>query len=136
MTPTRRCPAAPAAGFTLIEVLIAIVVFAIGLLAMSMVVPLGTGRVTAAGQQTRAGALVAESAEELLTLPYDHDDLTAGTHDDDANPHDGQYFVRWTVEEDQPVADCKRVTVRAARGSAAGPAEAQVVIVAPRSGGI
>lgn len=136
---TTRSPARAGAlrdrGFTLIEVLIALVIFATGMLALALCVPMATKRIVKAGTQTRASSLASETAEELLTVPYGHGDLTAGTHDDPTNPHDGVYFVRWVVEDDQPLANCKRITVKVARRSATAAPEAQIVVVTPLSGG-
>ncbi|MFM7231428.1 MAG: prepilin-type N-terminal cleavage/methylation domain-containing protein [bacterium] len=125
----------PAAGFTLIEVLIALTVFATGMLAMALTIPMATDRVMAAGTQTRASSIASETAEELLTEPYGSGTLSDGTHDDPANPHDGLYHVRWVVEEDEPTDDCKRITVTVARRSPSAPPEARLVIVTARSGG-
>ncbi len=122
-------------GFTLIEVAIAMLIFAIGALALAVCVPLGTNKIGKAGQQTQASILASERAEQLLITPYDHGDLTAGTHDDPANPQEGVYYVRWVVEANQPITGCKRVTVKVARGAAGNTPQAQVVVVNPESGG-
>lgn len=124
-----------ARGFTLIEMLVALIVFAVGALALAVCIPLGTNRIGKSGQQTRASALVSERAEQLLVTPFDHGDLTAGTHDDPANPQDGVYYVRWIVEDDQPITKCKRITVIVARDGTSNAPEAQVVVVNPESGG-
>jgi prepilin-type N-terminal cleavage/methylation domain-containing protein len=128
-------PAHKIRGFTLIEVMVALIIFAIGLLALALCVPMATKRVVKAGSQTRASSLASEAAEELLTIPYGDGDLTAGTHDDTANPHESVYYVRWVVEDNVPSPNCKRVTVKVARNSASRPAEAQIVIVTTQSGG-
>jgi prepilin-type N-terminal cleavage/methylation domain-containing protein len=139
MTTPRSAPKRPTArdsrGFTLIEVLVALIVFAVGALALAVCIPLGTNKIGKAGQQTRASTLASERAEALLMTPYGHGDLTAGTHDDPANPQDGIYYVRWVVEDNQPITRCKRVTVKVARGAAGNTPQAQVVIVNPESGG-
>lgn len=133
MTP-RPAPALER-GFTLIEVMIALVIFATGLLALALCVPMATNKVTDSGVQTRASAIAAEFAEELLTIPYGNSELTAGTHNDPGNPHDRVYYVRWVVEDDAPAPACKRITVRVARDAVGNPSEATIVIVTPRSGG-
>lgn len=122
-------------GFSLIEVMIALVVFAIGVLALGITIPAATKRVNRAGQQTHASTLAAERAEQLLMTPFDHGDLTAGGHTDPANPSDGVYYVQWNVTDDQPVTNCKRVVVTVSRLSTSNAAEAAVTIVVPKSGG-
>ena len=128
-------PAPHHAGFTLVEVMIALVIFATGMLVLALCVPMATKRIMKSGSQTRSSSLASESAEELLTVPYGDTKLTAGTHDDTANPHDGIYYVRWVVEDDVPLANCKRITVKVARNSAGATPEVQIVVVTPRSGG-
>ncbi|MCC6349875.1 MAG: prepilin-type N-terminal cleavage/methylation domain-containing protein [Candidatus Eisenbacteria bacterium] len=125
----------PRAGFTLIEVMVALVIFAVGVLSLGLVVPAATKRVTKAGVQTRASALAAERAETLLTTPYGHDDLLSGAHTDPENPVDSTYYVRWTVTDDAPIAGCKRVVVSVSKNSVGAKAEAAVTIVCPQSGG-
>ena len=123
------------AGFSLIEVLIAMVVFAIGVLSLGICIPLGTHKIDSAGNQTHAAELAAQRAEALLITPYGDNDLTAGVHTDANNPIDGQYYVDWTVTDDTPVTACKRVVVQVARGGVNGTPDAQVTIVTPKSGG-
>lgn len=125
--PRRRRKAS--AGFTLIEVMIALVVFAVGVLALAITLPLGSKRIVFAGQQTRGSAIAAEQAEEILEMPYGDGDLTAGTHDHPGNPLPGNYHVRWVVTVDQPVAGCKRIVITAARNSVTARPEATLTIV-------
>ena len=125
----------PQAGFTLIEIMFAMVIFGIGVMALMACVPMASKRIMSSGAQTRASSLAAETAEHLLTVPYGNSVITAGTHDDAANPHDGLYYTRWVVEDDTPISSCKRITVTVARGAASNAPQARVVIVSPRSGG-
>lgn len=128
-----RRPAA--AGFTLIELTVAMVVFAVGALALAALIPLGSNRQGQGGQFTRASSLAARACETLLTTPYDDPDLDPGAHDDPANPYLGRYHVHWSVEADQPIAACKRITVTVTRPASNSPALLRVVIVSPQSGG-
>jgi prepilin-type N-terminal cleavage/methylation domain-containing protein len=134
--PGSRTPSGrPQAGFTLIEVLFAIVIFGIGVMAMLLCVPMASNRVMKSGSQTKASSLASETAEELLTVPYGNSSITAGTHNDPANPHDGLYYTRWVVEDDAPLTSCKRITVTVARGAVTNTPVARLVVVTPRSGG-
>lgn len=109
----RSRPGARAArGFTLIEVMVALVVFAVGVLSLAMLIPLGTKGISRSGQTTRASELSVSTMERLLSTPYDDGDLSVGTHNDPGNPYTGSYYVQWVVEGDQPITSCKRITVR------------------------
>ena len=122
-------------GFTLIEIMFAMVVFSVGMLALLMCVPVASKKVMSSGSQTRAASIAAEMAEELLATPYNNSALTAGTHNDPANPHDAIYYTRWVVADNAPIAQCKRVTVTVSRRSVTATPEARIVIITPRSGG-
>src|SRR5262249_53936483 len=141
LPPMKSLPRTPArstrsqAGFTLIEIMFAMVVFAIGIMALMLCVPMSSKRIMRSGAQTRASSLASEAAEELLTRPYGNAQLAPGVHNDPANPPDGLYYTRWPVEEHQPMGPCKRITVPVARGAGPGAPEARIVIVTPQSGG-
>jgi type IV pilus assembly protein PilV len=138
MKTTRSTPRAVrprAAGFSLIEVMVAMVVFAIGILSLAVMVPMGTNRIGKAGKQTHASTLAAMRAEDLLITRYGDADLTAGVHTDTHNPVDGVYYVQWSVTEDSPITSCKKVVVTVSRGSTSGTPEAAVTIVCPAAGG-
>jgi len=122
-------------GFSLIEVMVAMVVFAIGVLSLAVMVPLGSHRIGNAGQQTHASTLAAQRAEILLITKYGDADLTAGVHTDTRNPVDGTYYIQWTVTADSPITSCKKVVIRVSRGSLTNPAQAGVTIVCPAAGG-
>jgi prepilin-type N-terminal cleavage/methylation domain-containing protein len=135
-TPTSRAGSGrPQAGFTLLEIMFAIVIFGIGVMALMLCVPMASKRVMKSGAQTRASSIASEAAEELLTAPYGHSSLTPGTHDDPANPHDGMYYTRWVVENNQPLNSCKRITVTVARGNVTNLPVVRLVVVTPQSGG-
>ena len=123
------------AGFTLVEVLVALMVFVIGILSIAAMMPSGSRSVGRSGDQTRASELASACAERLLSTRYTDANLTAGTHNDPANPYDGRYFVSWSVQDNQPMAQCKRATVDIRWPTALSAPGASVVIVVPRSGG-
>ena len=125
----------PQAGFTLIEVMFAIVIFGVGVMALLLCVPMASKKVMSSGSQTRAAAIASQTAEDLLTVPYGDGSLTSGTHDDPANPHDNLYYTRWVVENNQPLSACKRITITVARGAAGNVPVVRLTIVTPQSGG-
>ena len=129
-----RPAAVRSAGFSLVEVVIALAVFLVGALTLSLVMPMATRRIVTAASQTRASELAADCAEQILVTPWADPDLVAGTHNDPANPHDQTYFVSWAVLDSVPVPNCKRVTVSVAKNSATSGALAQVVVVVPQAG--
>lgn len=85
-------------GFTLIEVLIAMAIFAVGILAVTTMQMRSINQNASARLQTEATNLAADWMEQLLALPYDDPWL------DEANsPYEvqrGSYTVRCTIEED------------------------------------
>ena len=122
------------AGFSLVEVVIALVVFMVGALTLSLVMPMATRRIVTAASQARASELSAECAEQILVTPWSDADLTSGSHNDPANPRERVYYVSWAVKDSVPVPNCKRVTVSVSRNSVSADALAQVVVIVPRAG--
>lgn len=123
----------PERGFGLIELAVAIVVLAIGVLGLAALMPMGTRSAAQSGEVTRASELASAQAEKLLATPYGDPDLTPGAHQATPYPHSGGYYLTWVVEEDQPIASCKRVTVTIRWPSPTAPNKAQLVIVTPRA---
>jgi type IV pilus assembly protein PilV len=90
------------AGFTLIEVMIALAIFAIGILAVSAMQITAINQNSGSRMQTEATAVAEQLIERLMALPYDHDLLSA---DLNRNPHQqtvGAYNVSWTVSTPDP----------------------------------
>lgn len=120
-------------GFTVIEVLIALIVFAIGALSVAALIPAGTKSNTSAGEETRASETGAACVEKLLASPYNSATLTPGGHADPANPYPGSYYVTWNVEENQPINLCKRITVTVRWPLANSANRVRLVAVTPRA---
>ena len=99
-------------GFTLIEVLIAMAIFAVGILALGGLQVTYIGGNASAQMQTEATALGAQVIEQLKSLPFDAAEL-----DSAANPHQppaggsGPYDVQWTVADNTPVNNAKTIDV-------------------------
>jgi len=84
-------------GFTLVEVMIAMAIFAIGILAVAAMQINSINTNAAARMQTEATSVASDAMERLLALPYDHGQLDA---DVSLNPHRqvvGAYTVQWNV---------------------------------------
>lgn len=101
-------------GFTLIEIMVAISVFSIGVLGLATMLPLLKSDVTRSDQRTRAVIIAEETAEWLRGLAYADSSLSAGNHEDVAFDIPN-YELSWTVADNNPIAGVKQVTVIANR---------------------
>ncbi len=108
-------------GFTLVEVMVAMTVLAVGLLAISGMVPTAYTNISASGVDTRALGLAQERLDQLRIEPWTSLALTAGPHAD-AAPAAG-YTRSYVVEDNTPMNEIKRVTV-----TVTGPRGRQVVL--------
>ncbi len=113
-------------GFTLVEMMVALVLFGVGMMALAQTLPQGLSVRDKARRMTVATTMAQEGVERLRDLPFNHADLAGGNHADPANPVDGAYLRRWAVQIDTPVTDMKRVTVTVTFPTAS--ADSQAVI--------
>ena len=97
-------------GFTLIEVLIAITVFAIGVLAVISMQTAAVGSNARAVQITRGVTVAADRIETILSLPYSHADLTAAGSPHTATAQD--FTLSWTVTDNSPIIGVKRIALQ------------------------
>jgi type IV pilus assembly protein PilV len=105
-------------GFTLIEVLIAITIFAVGLLAVAAMQNSAILMNSTAGKLTNLSTWGMDKIEELSALPYTdpwlEEDGNPPNNDSAGNTHrevSGDYTVSWTVLDDNPLPSCKNITV-------------------------
>jgi type IV pilus assembly protein PilV len=85
------------AGFTMVEVLIALAVFSIGILAVFAMQTTAINQNAAARMQSEATGVAVHTMERLAIAPFDHADLSTAPED---NPHQqdiGNYSVEWRV---------------------------------------
>lgn len=120
-------------GFGLLEVAMAIVVLAVGILGLAALTPMGTRSAAKSGEVTRASELASALAERLLSTPYGNPDLAVGPHQATPYPSPGGYYLTWQVEEDQPIPLCKRVTITIQWPDPSSANQAHLVIVCPRA---
>ena len=73
-------------GFTLLEVLIAVCIFAVGVLAVATMQISGTRGNRLANELTQATALAQDRIEELKSKDISSADLAPGNYDDPGNP--------------------------------------------------
>ena len=97
-------------GFTMIEALVALSLFGIGMLALMQLAPRASHSGNQAHMVSQAMSLAQAKVEELRALPETNGELAAGTHDDTADL--SGYLREWTVTDDTPITGMKQVTVR------------------------
>ena len=118
-------------GFTLIEVMIAMVIFAIGILAMFSMQISATNTNAAARVYTQESNWAVDRIEKLMRLPYGDADLSGGDHsvaagnltqatDGIDNDNDGKIdeagesgpiTISWTVQDNVPELNTKSIVV-------------------------
>ncbi len=106
-------------GLTLIEVMMALTIFTIGILAVAGMQGVSMKAIGKAHWQTRQSVCAASQIEGLLTKTYDHP-LLIDTDNGyapgapDHGPYEidgGPATIEWEVEDDFPVHGTKRITV-------------------------
>lgn len=96
-------------GFTLIEVMVALVVFLIGVLGVSGMLVTTIQANRGATNRTRADQLLYQKVEELQSTPYS--DIATGS---DTATVAGVVFTRnWTVDTNDPIANVATITLTA-----------------------
>ena len=125
-------------GFTLIEILIAMTIFAIGILAIGAIQITATKTIAIARDVTDKSILAKDLIEHLMTLSYNDPALTAGEHsiaagnltqDNDGidNNNDGRVdedeesgfiTVSWNVQQTKPIPNTKTIEVTVNRTTA------------------
>jgi type IV pilus assembly protein PilV len=107
-------------GFTLIEVMAALAIFTIGILAVQGMQYTSVTSNFAAFKMTRSAGQGVDTVERLLDLDYNHALLAGGTpapvsHDDSEFPatwkKNENTAVTWQVTDDTPMPNMKTITV-------------------------
>ena len=120
------------AGFTLIEVVIAMAIFAIGFLAIANMQIGSINRNASARWATEAGHWAQDQAERLMNLEYNDANLALGNHPPAPRVEGGVYRITWNVQDNAgAVARTKLVTVTVIKpfGSITGAKRARVQFV-------
>jgi Tfp pilus assembly protein PilV len=94
-------------GFTILEALVAIAVFTaaiIGIFSMQSTSVLSNDIARGITDQS---AQAAELVEQLISLPYDDGQLSAGDH---LGWRNERYAISWTVADDDMIANTKTIT--------------------------
>ena len=95
-------------GFTLLEVIIAMTILSVGLLAIGYMQITAIDSNSTANRITEGTSLAQDKLEELITHRMTHSDLASGNHTDQSHPG---YTISWDVT-DNPTnpADSKQIT--------------------------
>jgi len=122
-------------GFTLIEVLIGLAIFSIGILGVAAMQISATNGNSSAGRITSNMTWALDCVEELMALPYTHAALNVGNHsvtagnlttDSDGIDNDsdgeidevgetGNISMQWTVTDDMPMNRTKTIQITVTR---------------------
>lgn len=98
----------PSEGFAILEGLIAIAVFSIGVLAVCSMQTTSVRSNDIARGITEQSALAAGLVEQLIILPYDHAKLVAGSY---PQPNHERYAISYSVLDDDIIVGTKTITV-------------------------
>lgn len=98
-------------GIGLIEVIVAMLIFGIGITAAMRTLPQSNRATTRSRNLTTATNLAQEKIEELMGSRFNDPDMAAGNHVDPLNPLNTIFTREWTVTDNTPVPDMKRVDV-------------------------
>jgi len=82
-------------GFTILEVLFSISIFAIGMLGVCALQTAAIKTISSANYITEGTTNAQDRLEELLNLPFSHADLDIGDHTDPSPP--AGYPIAWAV---------------------------------------
>ena len=95
-------------GFTLVEVLIALTIFAIGILGIASMQAWGLRGNASAIWHSEAATYAADQIEQLMTIPYD--DLISGGPSQ-TTVTQGDYNITYTVTPETPIPYTTTITV-------------------------
>lgn len=106
-------------GFTLIEVLIAVTIFAVGLLAIAALQTSAIRMNSTGGRLTELSTLGIDRLENLMSLPYaspwlepagNPPNLDSAGFTHQINTADG-YLLSWNIVDNSPTTNTKRITM-------------------------
>jgi type IV pilus assembly protein PilV len=97
-------------GFTLIEVLIAMAIFAVGFLALASLQIKSISQNASSRMATDATTMAVESMERLISLPYNHAELDQGNNPHSTPTTEG-YTIEWNIQDDVPITATKTIVI-------------------------
>jgi type IV pilus modification protein PilV len=100
-------------GFSLVEVLIALTIFAVGVLAVALMLDTSIQYNSSARLMSEATEIAQYQMEKLMSASYNDAQLDAFS-----SPHGpntiGNYSISWSVQEDVPMSDMKTIKLTVA----------------------
>ena len=96
-------------GFTLLEVLVAITIFAVGLLAVAALHTSAINMNSTSNKMTNLSTLAMDQIEKLSALPYADPALNAGSHE--PTSPSANYSISYTVTETTAVINAITVSI-------------------------
>jgi type IV pilus assembly protein PilV len=138
-------------GFTIMEVLIGLAIFSIGILGVAAMQISATNGNSSAGRITSNMTWAFDRVEELMALPYTHAALSAGNHsvtagnlttasdgiDNDSDGgideagETGNISIQWTVTDDMPMNRTKTIQITVTRTGPGNPKTVTLTQVIP-----
>ena len=97
-------------GFTLVEVLIAVSIFSVGLLAVAMMLDTAIQYNSSARFITEATEIAHAQMEKLMSSPYDDANLEEASSPYGPSPI-ANYNVSWSVHENVPMSAMKTISL-------------------------
>jgi len=97
-------------GYTLIEVLIAMAIFAVGFLALASLQIRSISQNASSRMATDATTMAVESMERLISLPYNHAELDQGNNPHSTPTTEG-YTIEWNIQDDVPITATKTIVI-------------------------
>lgn len=92
-------------GFSLLEVIIAMAILAVGILGLSKMQIAAIKGNHSAMELTTAGTLATDEIEALMVVDYDGLSTDGGTKDE------GKFTIKWTITPSDPVPNVKKITM-------------------------
>ena len=122
-----RSRLASPAGFTLVEIMIAMLIFGAVVIGLAQAIPQGMSTREKARRLSVATFLAKDQMERLRSSAFSDPSLAAGLHLDPNNPVEPGFRRDWTVVDNTPIPGMKRVSVRVSFQSTS--PDSQVVLV-------
>jgi len=96
------------AGFTIIEVLVAMIIFVVGILAVGKMLIVSIHGNHIAGKYTEGSNLGISEIEKIIATAYDDATLAGGTN---GTLIQGIYTANWTVNDSVPLPNVKNINM-------------------------